>query len=186
MSSYTLTTFVSDMKSITATTPEDIVKEVMPLARRLVAEADWSNPSFRDYDPDQGFGVSILNVEDDDTLLVEAVCWMPGGGVAPHDHQTWGVVVGIEGEEINGNWQRHDDGTRSEFADISIAEEVTVGPGDVCVFMPDDIHSVRNPGNKTSLSLHVYGHNLATRDRSEFEPLTKIRRPCPQRVRKTA
>ena len=186
MSDYTLQAFVSDLKSITAATdtPQSVIDQVTPLARRLAETSDWSDPRFRECDPEQGFGVSILNEEADHSLMVETICWLPGRGVAPHDHQTWGVVVGIEGEEINCNWRRHDDGSRENYADLSVSKEVVVGAGDVCVFLPDDIHSVRNPGDTPSLSLHIYGYSPGSRDRSEFDPVTKVRRPCPQRIRK--
>ena len=185
MSTYSLDTFVSDLKSITGqiTDPKAIVEQVAPLARRLAAEPYWHDPSLRDCDPEQGFGITVLNEEDDEALMVETICWLPGCGVAPHDHQTWGVVVGIEGTEININWQRHDDGSRPDFADLSVADEVAVGAGDVCVFLPDDIHSVHNRGDTPSLSLHVYGYSPGSRNRSEFDPITKTRRVCPQRKR---
>ena len=52
--------------------------------------------------------------------------------------------------------------------------------------LPDDIHSVRNEGDTPSLSLHMYGKALAKVERSEFDPINKTQRPCPQRVRKLA
>lgn len=186
MSHYALADFVADLKAISAETTgeEAITRQVIPLAKQLVSEADWSDPALRECDPGQGFGITILNEETDNALLVEVICWLPERGVAPHDHQTWGVVVGIEGEETNVDWRRNDDGSRPDFADLSLEAERVIGPGDACAFMPDDIHGVRNTGEAPSLSLHVYGYSPASRDRSEFDPLTKTRRPCPQRVRR--
>ena len=57
----------------------------------------------------QGIGITIIHEEPED-LLVETVCWSPGGGVLPHDHKTWGCVVGIDGAEKNVTWLRKDDG----------------------------------------------------------------------------
>ena len=62
--------------------------------------------------------------------------------------------------------------------------EVVVKKGDVVAFLPDDIHSVRNDGDTTTLSLHIYGKSLAHIQRSEFDPEAKIQRPCPIRVRR--
>lgn len=142
-------------------------------------------PSFYDCDEAQGFGISILH-EEPDTLLVEAIAWLPGRGVAPHDHQTWGVVVGLDGDETNVNRERRDDGSRSGYADLAVRNEVVVRRGDVLGFLPDDIHSVQNDGAQASLSLHIYGKSLAHIDRSEFDPEQKIERPCPKRVRNRA
>lgn len=189
MPGYTLEAFVADLKAIdgAATAPRETVEgRIVPLARRLAAEADWRDPALRECDPAQGFGISILNEEEDSSLMVEAICWLPGRGVAPHDHRTWGVVVGIEGEETNVDWARRDDGSRPGRADLAPAGERVVGPGDACVFAPEDIHSVRNTGDAPSLSLHVYGYSPASRDRFEFDPIAGTVRPCPQRVRKRA
>ncbi|MEK9722386.1 MAG: cysteine dioxygenase family protein [Rhodospirillaceae bacterium] len=126
----------------------------------------------------------MLSAEPDDTIVVQTVAWLPGRGVAPHDHQTWGVVVGIEGAERNVNWRRLDDGARPDYAEIEVAEDLTVGNGDVVTLLPDDIHSVRNESEATSLSLHLYGRALSKTERFEFDPITNVRRICPQRKRR--
>lgn len=180
-----ISTFVSDLKSATTgiSDPAEIVTRVAPLMKTLSDDTSWVRPEFYDCDEDQGFGINILNEEPDHTLLVEAIAWLPGRGVAPHDHQTWGMVVGIDGVEVNVDWRRLDDGSKEGFADLEIAKETEVGHGDIVSLMPDDIHGVRNEGDVTSLSLHVYGRTLATLNRSEFDPINKIERPCPQRKR---
>ena len=55
--------------------------------------------------------------------------------------------------------------------------------GIVCTLLPHEIHSVRNEGETTSLSLHIYGRNLGEVERNEFVPEENIVRPCPQRKR---
>ena len=164
--------------------PTMIVTSVAPVAKRLATDQSWLKPEYFECDEGQGMGITILNEEDDKTILVETVAWLPGRGVAPHDHQTWGVVVGIEGTEVNVNWRRLDDQSKADFADLEVAEEMEVGNGDVVPLLPDDIHSVRNEGETTSLSLHVYGKALSSVERYEFDPINKIRRVCPQRVRR--
>ena len=141
-------------------------------------------PEFYEVDERQGIGINILNQENNDTNLVEVISWLPGLGVAPHDHQTWGVVVGIDGMEMNIEWRRLDDGSKPGYAELKKYRETKVSKGDVLTFMPNDIHSVRNDGDRPSLSLHIYGRVLANLERSEFDPINKHQRPCPQRVRK--
>jgi len=177
---------VQHMKDAVAGTddPAMIVAAVAPVAKRLATETSWLKPEYFDCDEGQGMGITVLNEEDDHTIFVETVAWLPGRGVAPHDHQTWGVVVGIEGVEVNVNWKRTDDGASEDYAELEVAEELNVGNGDVVVLLPDDIHSVRNEGQTTSLSLHVYGKALSSLQRYEFDPINKVRRVCPQRVRR--
>jgi predicted metal-dependent enzyme (double-stranded beta helix superfamily) len=179
--------FVRELRGIAAAAADEreIIQKVTPLARRLAEDTGWVQRSFYDCDEEQGFGISILH-EEPDTLLVEAIAWLPGRGVMPHDHQTWGVVVGLDGDEKNVNWERRDDGSRPGFADLAVRNEVIVRRGDVLGFLPEDIHSVQNEGTQPSLSLHIYGKSLAHIDRSEFDPEQKIERPCPKRVRNRA
>ena len=182
----TVAEFVSALRAVTADSaePKEIIKQVAPLAKAMAAKKDWIQPEFYECDTDQGFGITILNEDDGHNLLVEAIAWLPGRGVAPHDHQTWGVVVGLDGHETNVNWLRQDDGSRPGFADIAVSHENVVGPGDVVAFLPDDIHSVRNDDDVTTLSLHIYGKTPSALDRSEFDPEAKVQRPCPKRVRR--
>lgn len=183
-----ISNFVVKLRSATreSSDPTSIIERVTPLVELLADDTSWVRPTFYDCDEDQGFGINILHEEPDHTLLVEAIAWLPGRGVAPHDHQTWGVVIGIDGVEVNVDWKRLDDGSKEGFADLEIAKETVVGHGDVVSFRPNDIHGVRNEGDVTSLSLHVYGKTLATLERSEFDPINKIQRLCPQRKRKPA
>ncbi len=178
---------VRELRGITAasTDEREIIQKVTPLARRLAEDISWVKPSFYECNEEQGFGISILH-EEPHALLVEAIAWLPGRGVAPHNHKTWGVVVGLDGDEKNVNWERRDDGSRSGFADLAVRNEVIVRRGDVLGFLPEDIHSVHNEGEQASLSLHIYGKSLAHIDRSEFDPEQKIERPCPKRVRNRA
>lgn len=188
MSGYSIASLVTDLKSIAAQHHDDreIVKRVMPLAERMAVDKGWVKADFYEGDDEQGFGVTVLHEEPDHTLLIETIAWLPGRGVKPHDHQTWGVVVGLDGREKNINWRRHDDGSKPGHADIDVNHEVVVGPGEVIAFMPDDIHSVLNEGEKTTLSLHIYGKSLIHVARSEFDPEAKTIRPCPKRSRKRA
>lgn len=186
MTDHLISDFVSELKSITAKTNNlsQIIECTAPLLKALADDTSWVKSEYYECDEEQGFGINILNEEPDHTLLVEAIAWLPGRGVAPHDHQTWGMVVGIDGAEVNVDWRRLDDGSKPGFADLEIAKETVVGHGDIVSFMPDDIHGVRNEGDVTSLSLHVYGKTLATLERSEFDPINKVQRLCPQRKRK--
>lgn len=188
MSDNLISDFVTELKAATAGIgdPADAIRRVTPLMEKLAADTSWVKPEYYHCDEDQGFGITILNEEPDYSLLVEVICWLPGRGVAPHDHQTWGIVVGIDGIEVNVDWARRDDGTEPGFADIEIARETDVTKGVVVSFLPDDIHGVRNDGDVPSLSLHVYGKTPARLDRSEFDPVNKTQKPCPQRKRMLA
>ena len=175
----------ADIDAVLATTQDaaEIAAQVEALARPLAGDQSWVEPACYNTHDVQGIGVRILHHSEESGLLIETVCWQPGRGVAPHDHQTWGVVIGLDGEEVNTSWRRLDDGSKPGHAELEVAETIVAGPGDAVRLMPDDIHSVRNDGNTLSLSLHIYGRDLATTNRSEFDPDNEIQRPCPQRIR---
>ena len=156
---------------------------IVPAMQALAADLAWLPDSAYATDDAQGFGITILHEEPDDGFLLETVCWQPGRGVAPHDHQTWGVIVGLDGEEVNVDWRRVDDGASPGRATLETAAETRVTRGTVKTLSPDEIHSIRNESDGPSLSLHLYGRNLATVDRSEFDPVNGIVRACPKRVR---
>ena len=179
---------IDDVRRIVAGTddPAQVVGAVEPLMRAMAADTSWVRPEFYEAGAEMGVGIVVLHEEPADGFLVETICWMPGRGVAPHDHQTWGIVVGLDGRETNVDWRRRDDGSRPGYADIEKARETVVGRGVMKTFMPNDIHSIRNDFDTPSLSLHVYGRNLAQVDRSEFSPLAKTQLPCPKRPKKQA
>ncbi len=184
MGSYAIADLVVDVKAVQQQneTPEAVTAAVAGLIGRMLDDTGWVEERFYRCDEEQGFGISVLH-EEPEALLIEMICWLPGRGVTPHDHQTWGVVLGLDGAEHNTMWQRNDDGSREGFADIIAADEQVVRRGDICTLMPDDIHSIHNEGDEPSLSLHVYGKSLSLTGRSEFDPEAKSVRPCPVRTR---
>ena len=164
--------------------PTTIIETIAPVAINLAKDQSWLQPDYYECDEKQGMGITVLNEEPDHSIFVETVAWLPGRGVAPHDHKTWGLVIGIDGIEVNVDWQRTDDGAKEDFAELEILEERNIRNGDFVSFLPDDIHSVRNEGDTTSLSLHIYGQALSSLERYEFDPINKVRRVCPQRIRR--
>ena len=180
--------FVSDLRRLASQHDDDkaLLPQVAPLVRRLAVSPGWVTPQCYDIDQEQGIGITVFHEEPDHTLLVETVAWAPGRGVLPHDHQTWGVVAGIDGEERNVLWKRTDDGSMPGRATVTVHRETRVGAGDVIAFLGDDIHSVHNDGTGITLSLHVYGKSLSHVDRNEFVPEEHVVRPCPKRAKRPA
>jgi predicted metal-dependent enzyme (double-stranded beta helix superfamily) len=168
---YTLPQFVADLKSVASVHPDthDILKEVKPLAVRLAASTDLRRRMSKQTDAEQGFGFQVLHEEADHTLAVALLSWLPGRGTPPHDHGTWGVVVGVEGDEVNTFWKRVDDASRPGHAELEKLSEKTFRPGEAIGLTPAIIHSVHNDSKEISVSLHVYGKNVNNTARSKFD-----------------
>jgi 3-mercaptopropionate dioxygenase len=99
----------------------------------------------------------VLHTEPDGAFSILALVWRPGQTTPIHDHLTWcvfGVVQGTEYEELfvldeaNG-------------CPVEAGSNVNEA-GDVNGFAPPgDIHRVRNAGDRTAISIHVYGTDVS-------------------------
>ena len=82
MATYSVTEFVNDLRLITQSQKDDsaIIEKVIPLAKRLASQTDWSSDSFRSCDDSQGFGITILNEDEDNALMVNNLLVAGQGG----------------------------------------------------------------------------------------------------------
>jgi predicted metal-dependent enzyme (double-stranded beta helix superfamily) len=155
-----------------------VVRRVREAASALAARrAQWLTPAMRRPDAEQGFGLYVLHEEPDHGLATFVVSWLPRRGTTPHDHGTWAVVVGLEGEERNELWRRLDDATRPGYAELARSGEKVFGADEVLVMPTGVIHSVWNDGDRVSVSLHVYGHHINHTGRSQFDPVARTETP---------
>jgi len=176
---YTMTRFVDELRRITGETSDErrIMAALRPLVQRLAHSAAWVEPRLYEADAEQGFGAHVLHEEPDHSLAVLAVSWLPGRGIPPHDHGTWGVVVGVDGLEENAFWERTDDRSRPGYAEVRRIGKKVFGPGDVLAMPTGAIHSVRNETGQVTLSLHVYGKHINFTERSKFDPDQRTETP---------
>lgn len=172
MTDYRVEDFVRDLRAVASQAGGDatVVARVKPLAERLARHPSWVKPEYYECDPTQGFGVRVLHEEPDHSLWVVVVSWLPHRGPPPHNHGTWAVIAGVDGEEKNILWRRRGERLEPQGAEI-------IGRGQVGTFLSDAIHSVINEGERTTLSLHVYGRNLNLTERSQFDLQTGTELP---------
>jgi 3-mercaptopropionate dioxygenase len=125
------------------------------LTRRLPS-ADVLTDEQRRGDPD-GYRSYVLHTEPDGSFSVVALVWRPGQVTPVHDHVTWcvfGVVQGVEHEELFE--------LDEERGVLVPAGTRTNSPGEVSGFAPPgDVHRVRNAGEDTAISIHVYGTDVS-------------------------
>jgi predicted metal-dependent enzyme (double-stranded beta helix superfamily) len=125
------------------------------LARHLPAP-DVLAPEQRLGDP-TGYRSYPLHTEPDGSFSVVALVWRPGQVTPIHDHVTWcvfGVVQGVEHEELFEL-----DEERGCLVEVGTS---TNRAGGVNGFAPPgDIHRVRNVGDDTAISIHVYGTDVS-------------------------
>ena len=77
--------------------------------------------------------------------------------VPPHNHTTWAVIVGLQGDEENYFYERTDDGSREGQGALRQVGHQTVRTGEGVAMMPDDIHHIETHGDVQTLHFHMYG-----------------------------
>ena len=170
---YDLPQLAANLGQITGEESDEgkIVRRVAPLARKFAAMPGLVTKTHHRPDESQGFSLHLLHEEPDHSNAVFLLAWLPGRGTPAHDHKTWGVVIGLEGEEKETWWRRVDDGMRPGCAQLEHVSERRLTPGGISSFLSDDIHTVWNDTASVSWSLHVYGRHINHTARSKFDPI---------------
>ena len=142
-------------RGLSRDTLEQVKERLIKLARRpgLFTVEDFPPPA-------DGDRIYLMSEQDDHSYALYVVSGSKGKLTPPHDHTTWAVIVGIEGEEHNRIYERTDDGSVAGKAELKLAREFTVAPGNGLALMPDDIHSIAMEQDGTSLFIHMYGLSL--------------------------
>lgn len=180
MTSYTPGAYRADLRKIVSEEAENtkITARIKPLAEKLAADTSWFKDEYRTIDEKQGFGLHLLFEEDNHDLAAFVIAWAPGKGLSAHNHKTWAVVSGIEGQEEETNYNRLDDGGKTGYAKLEKTHVETLYPGNAVCCMPEDIHSVWNNGEQIAVSLHTYGRHLNHTGRSLFNTEDNTETPC--------
>ncbi|MCU4119945.1 rhodanese-like domain-containing protein [Variovorax sp. N23] len=114
---------------------------------------------------------------------------LAGKAQPPHDHTTWAVIAGVEGNERNVLYRREKttDATRDTLVQT---RTVDVAAGSAVVLLPDDVHTIELIGGQDGRHLHFYGLALDRLDRRvvfesneggsfrHFAPPKNIRHPA--------
>ena len=123
---------------------------------RHLPSADVLTDDQRDGDPER-YRTHVLHVEPDGGFSIVALVWRPGQLTPIHDHVTWcvfGVIQGVEYEELFRLDER-----RGCLVEAGTSAS---GSGSVSGFAPPgDIHRVRNAGDGTAISIHIYGADVS-------------------------
>jgi 3-mercaptopropionate dioxygenase len=111
----------------------------------------------------------VLHTEPDGAFSILALVWRPGQTTPIHDHLTWCVFAVIQGMEYEELFELDEANECLVEAGSNVMNECLVEAGsnvnetgDVSGFAPPgDIHRVRNAGDRTAISIHVYGTDVS-------------------------
>lgn len=124
--------------------------------RELFPLADFAAPD--DEDKRTSF-LYRLAQDDDDRFALYAQSSNGHVETPAHNHTTWAVVVGFEGQELNRFYRRSADG-------VEQVDEHMVEAGSGVAMLPDDLHSIHIDG--AALNFHCYGLALERLDEREY------------------
>jgi predicted metal-dependent enzyme (double-stranded beta helix superfamily) len=144
-----------------------IFRDGRALLADLIAQDDWLPAALLDPDPDS-YRIHRLHVDPLGRFSVSVMVWGPGQGTPIHDHTVWGMVGVLRGRE-----RCEEFGPLLEPGGPLVRGEVhELAPGDIDFFSPTigDIHRVSNAlADGTSVSIHVYGGDISTIERSRYD-----------------
>ncbi len=112
----------------------------------------------------------VLASEGDDGLTLTLARFAPDEPTPIHDHGTWAVAHVFEGRDHYIQWERLDDGSDSERAELRVKYEKVLGPGDSVYWFgpPHDIHS-RQAKDGPAWGLGLAGKNIMRTSRHYFD-----------------
>lgn len=126
----------------------------------LLEHPECLAPTHRQPD-DEAYRQHVVHVHPEGRYSIVSLVWLPGQATPIHDHRCWCVVGVLKGREREERFSLHAEGDDEWLAD----EGATLyDPGQVCCLVPpvEDIHRVVNAADDVSISLHIYGADIAT------------------------
>lgn len=147
---------VAQQKGISRATLEDIKSAMISVAKRkeLFPLADFQG----DGEQAGRRPMQRLHVDADGQFALYMSTSVSEQKPPPHNHATWAVIVGIQGEERNWIFERTDDGSVPYKGTVRIVDEQVARPGTGVALMPEDIHTIQGKTEAGGrLTFHLYG-----------------------------
>lgn len=140
----------------------EALDEIRDLLLELAAHTELFPASdFPPHKDERGFdAIYRLSEDDDHRFALYMSTAERGKKVPPHDHTTWAVIAGVQGDELNVFYERSDDGSQPGRGTLREINRTVVSPGTAVTLMPDDIHHIETGEAGDTLHLHLYGLGL--------------------------
>jgi predicted metal-dependent enzyme (double-stranded beta helix superfamily) len=107
---------------------------------------------------------------------VLVVVLRPDTPLPVHNHGTWAVIGIYKGREHETWFRRVDDGSVPGRAQLEVDQTFVNEQGTASVVPEGHIHTVEAMDGHQAVSIHIYGTDIVTQQRSEFDPLTGTER----------
>lgn len=164
-----LASFVGGMQALVDGGADEatIFRDGRALLAGLIAHDDWLPAALTEPDP-ASYRIHLLHLDPAGRFSVSAMVWGPGQGTPIHNHTVWGMVGVLRGRERCEEFSlpARPDGP------LVAGQVHELEAGDIDLVSPSvgDIHRVSNAlADGTSVSIHVYGADIAAITRSRWE-----------------
>ncbi len=178
--------FIADVRKVWAAESDTQrrMEATQPLLKKLVSNEDLRAASGT-WPSTEGRKNLLLHTDPDFGFVVNAVVRVPGRKGSVHDHSNAWVLYGLlDGTESLERYDRLDDGSRPEYAEVRLASVTHGSPGNVDLVPPFNIHAEQG-GPSRSVAVILRSEVLVGRILQHgYDPETNvvITRSGPQQI----
>ncbi len=175
-----LQSFIDDLRAIWATDSDigSCMEKAKPLLEKLVQNQELQARSI-DWPSTEGRKNLLLYVDEKYEFAVNAVVRVPGRKGSVHDHAHAWVLYGVLcGTESLERYERIDDRSRDDFAQVRMTSVSVGSPGKVDLVPPFDIHAEQG-GPTRSVAIILRSTKLGDITQRQYDAVTGEVRPGP-------
>ena len=175
-----LQSFIDDLRAIWASDSDigSCMEKAKPLLEKLVQNKELQDRSV-DWPSTEGRKNLLLYVDEQYEFAVNAVVRVPGRKGSVHDHAHAWVLYGVLcGTESLERYERIDDRSREDFAQVRMTSVSVGSPGKVDLVPPFDIHAEQG-GPTRSVAIILRSTKLGDITQRQYDAVTGEVRPGP-------
>lgn len=144
-------------------------ERVRALLQDALLERDWLEARFGVIPEGEQYALFPAYRDPARRCSMLVVSLRPGMPLPVHDHGSWAVIGIYQGRERETRYARLDDLSEAGRASLVRAAESISEPGNVSIVPDGEIHTVEALDGQPAISLHVYGTDIVTQQRSTFD-----------------
>ncbi len=142
---------------------------VRTLLYEALNERDWLDARFAVIPDGEQYALFPVYRDPEQKCSALVVSLRPGMPLPVHNHGSWAVIGVYRGRERETRFARLDDRSEAGRASLVRAAESINETGSVTIVPDGEIHTVEALDGQPAISLHVYGTDIVTRERSTFD-----------------
>jgi 3-mercaptopropionate dioxygenase len=142
------------------------VRDILEAA--LATPGDWIDLAYQQLG-DGEYALYPVHRAEDGRCSILVVVLRPGTPLPVHNHGSWAVIGVYKGREHETWYRRVDDGAVAGRARLEVDRTFVNERGAAGVVPDGRIHTVEAMDGAPAVSIHAYGTDIVTQQRSEFD-----------------